>query len=701
MVKGSMSMINTVFRHQKPISRRRYLGAFSIMPIVILMLLAFPRTAVAAVKTVITNWTLTQDEVVDGMYLKDGTTDLNGHRLTVNGNLIQSSGTMYVHGGQLIVTGDYRIQTESGGTYGNSSGYLKMISTADYVLVGGAFFTQSSNNHNGYLTAGILEVRGNFSQLLHTYWYASPENFAATSTHKVILSGASLQTVYLSTAGSSKFNALEIRNGSIKFNSILAVNNIISNGFELPSITMGVLNWVLTEDEVINGDLYINGSTLDLSGKNLTVKGKLIQSAGTIDVNGGKLYIYGDYRIQSDNKDGTFGGSYGILRMTNPLDYIQVRGNFVTQAISSHNGLLTGGVLEVRGNFSQLLNSLWYASPENFLATDTHKVTLSGTNLQTVFLNNAGYSKFNTLEIQNSLIKFNSSLALNQIISNGYELPSITLGVMDWNLNEDETINGDLYIKGSTLNLSGKSLTVKGKVVQSNGLVHINGGKLFITGDYRMQTENVNGTYGDSFGQLRMTNTADYVQVGGGFVTQTSASHNGLLTAGVLEVRGNFTQLLNGWWYASPNNYLATGTHKTILSGTNLQTISFTNPGPSKFNILGITKPLATGYRFLCPTPVWNSLVIIGDIQPPTAPTNLSVAAKSLTTVSLIWSASSDDVGVTGYEIYRNDIEVDTCSNTSYLDTGLNPDSTYSYFVKAYDSADNKSSPSNTRQRHD
>lgn len=267
---------------------------------------------------------------------------------------------------------------------------------------------------------------------------------------------------------------------------------------------------------------------------------------------------------------------------------------------------------------------------------------------------------------------------------------------MDWNLNEDETINGDLYIKGSTLNLSGKSLTVKGKVVQSNGLVHINGGKLFITGDYRMQTENVNGTYGDSFGQLRMTNTADYVQVGGGFVTQTSASHNGLLTAGVLEVRGNFTQLLNGWWYASPNNYLATGTHKTILSGTNLQTISFTNPGPSKFNILGITKPLATGYRFLCPTPVWNSLVIIGDIQPPTAPTNLSVAAKSLTTVSLIWSASSDDVGVTGYEIYRNDIEVDTCSNTSYLDTGLNPDSTYSYFVKAYDSADNKSSPSNT-----
>src|SRR5215510_939843 len=51
-------------------------------------------------------------------------------------------------------------------------------------------------------------------------------------------------------------------------------------------------------------------------------------------------------------------------------------------------------------------------------------------------------------------------------------------------------------------------------------------------------------------------------------------------------------------------------------------------------------------------TLVWGTEAIGGDTTPPTAPTNLAVASKTSTTVSLTWTASTDNVGVTGYRIF-------------------------------------------------
>ncbi|MDE6426155.1 MAG: hypothetical protein K2K89_08475 [Ruminococcus sp.] len=57
-----------------------------------------------------TGMTLTEDKIIDGDYcLSAGTLDLDGHRLTINGNLIQSGGEVCLNGGTLEVTGDYRI----------------------------------------------------------------------------------------------------------------------------------------------------------------------------------------------------------------------------------------------------------------------------------------------------------------------------------------------------------------------------------------------------------------------------------------------------------------------------------------------------------------------------------------------------------------------------------------------------------------
>ena len=84
------------------------------------------------------------------------------------------------------------------------------------------------------------------------------------------------------------------------------------------------------------------------------------------------------------------------------------------------------------------------------------------------------------------------------------------------------------------------------------------------------------------------------------------------------------------------------------------------------------------------------------DTQAPTVPTNFTATAVSSSQINLSWTASTDNVGVTGYDVYRNNSKVATVATTSYGDTGLSPSTTYSYFVKARDAAGNVSASSNT-----
>ena len=85
----------------------------------------------------------------------------------------------------------------------------------------------------------------------------------------------------------------------------------------------------------------------------MTITGKMIQPAGTVFIDGGRLVIAGDYRMQTVYSDGSTIYSLGYFKMTNPSDYVFVGGNFITQGINEQTGYLTAGVLEVKGNFSQ------------------------------------------------------------------------------------------------------------------------------------------------------------------------------------------------------------------------------------------------------------------------------------------------------------------------------------------------------------
>lgn len=85
------------------------------------------------------------------------------------------------------------------------------------------------------------------------------------------------------------------------------------------------------------------------------------------------------------------------------------------------------------------------------------------------------------------------------------------------------------------------------------------------------------------------------------------------------------------------------------------------------------------------------------DPTPPTAPANLAVSNVTSTSAVLRWDASTDNVGVTGYKIYRGSMLAATTngSTLTYTLTGLTPSTSYSYSVRAVDGAGNQSANSN------
>jgi len=88
------------------------------------------------------------------------------------------------------------------------------------------------------------------------------------------------------------------------------------------------------------------------------------------------------------------------------------------------------------------------------------------------------------------------------------------------------------------------------------------------------------------------------------------------------------------------------------------------------------------------------TITVNPDTTPPSVPTNLVATAESASAIGLSWSASTDPVGVAGYNVYRNAVQVGTTTATAYTDSGLTAATTYTYTVAAYDAAGNVSAPS-------
>ncbi|MDE6208755.1 MAG: PKD domain-containing protein, partial [Lachnospiraceae bacterium] len=523
---------------------------------------------------------LTQDTVIDNdYYLIDGEINLNGYTLTVNGDLIQATGSVNINGGRLIVGGDYRLQskTDTDGEYGDSYASLIMNNEADSVCVYGDFYCDTRLDTTGSLTAGTLEVRGDF-RVTDTY---SNKGFVATGSHLVLLSGDEEQTLEFKKTGSSysRICNLEIRNTGEDGINITGKPYVSSklkdNGCKITGYVLIGTSTVF-EGGYFGGDVYINETaTLDdeiVIGGNLytsagaTIKNKVtvmgsctISSSGSTVFSNGQLIIYGNLNATSN---------YGIT-MSNAADYLLVYGD--VNYSPKYSSAFSAGTFEIKGNL---------VSTSGINATGTHRFLFSGDSRQIIDI--ASNETMAVLELNNSCADgvvakrvFNKTTFIRNDCVFGYE--GIT-GEMGFTLGEDMVYEGDLYLVDDILDLNGYTLTVTGDLIQSSGTVYINGGTLKVQGDYRIQSivkDEEEYIEGRSKGILNMTDPLDYVLIYGDFIDETDTNHTGLLTDGVLEVKGNFT--IND--VNKAGIFVATDNHKLILSGDNKQVVNIYGSG--------------------------------------------------------------------------------------------------------------------------
>jgi len=149
-------------------------------------------------------------------------------------------------------------------------------------------------------------------------------------------------------------------------------------------------------------------------------------------------------------------------------------------------------------------------------------------------------------------------------------------------------------------------------------------------------------------------------------------------------------------WTASTDDVAVTG-YKIYRGGTQIATTastSYTNTGltPSTNYSYTVAAYDAAGNTSAQSTALATSTT--ADTTAPSVPSGLAAGTRTLTTIPLTWTASTDNVAVTGYKIYRGGTQVGTSSTASYTDSGLTPGTNYSYTVAAYDAAGNISAQS-------
>jgi fibronectin type 3 domain-containing protein len=165
--------------------------------------------------------------------------------------------------------------------------------------------------------------------------------------------------------------------------------------------------------------------------------------------------------------------------------------------------------------------------------------------------------------------------------------------------------------------------------------------------------------------------------------TSVSLSWTGSTDTGGPGLAGYYI-IRGGTTIAQVNNPSTTYTDNTVNANT---TYSYTIEAFDSASPSNVSSP-SSAAGVTTPNPP--------DTVPPTQPTNLMATAISTSQINLSWTASTDNVGVAHYIIYRNGTQLATVTTNSYGDTGLSASTMYSYYVVAADAAGNKSLASTT-----
>ena len=276
----------------------------------------------------------------------------------------------------------------------------------------------------------------------------------------------------------------------------------------------------LNEDTTVRRILWGNNSRLNLNGHTLIVTESQEMREGKIEFNGGKLVFENDF-CETDKAE---------LILRNVNDHLLVNGTMIIMGKIE----FTKGIVEAKGDVSL---------GEKFLAGKETSFLISGEKKQTIQASDG--SNLGNITIQNFSeegIYVTAGFQYYELNDNNCRIEYGDIdGIRGYQLAEDEEYDEILRLINGTLDLNGHTLTVHGDFLQDGGIVCLNGGKLVIEGNYRLQKriieEDNQVSYQESNGTIQMNNNEDKIYVGNNFYAQTKTELN--MLKGVIEIKGN------------------------------------------------------------------------------------------------------------------------------------------------------------------
>ncbi len=157
-------------------------------------------------------------------------------------------------------------------------------------------------------------------------------------------------------------------------------------------------------------------------------------------------------------------------------------------------------------------------------------------------------------------------------------------------------------------------------------------------------------------------------------------------------------------WNASTDNVGVTG-YKIYVNGnlfgeTSGSTLNYNLTGlvsNTNYSVVVKAKDAAGNESAASNTVTFTTETVTNDTEAPTAPTHLHIMGTPTdSSVHIMWGASTDNAGVTGYNIYQNGVLVATINDTEYVVSGLAAETSYTFTVTAFDAAGNESAASNS-----
>lgn len=523
-------------------------------------------------------------------------------------------------------------------------------------------------------------------------WTASTDNVGVTG-YDVYRNGVMVTTVAGTTANISGLApstaySMTVRAKDEAGNASTAstILNVTTPDTHAPTVPAGLssanitqtsftLNWTASTDNVgVTGyEIYRNGAFLETVTSN---------TIGITGLTAGSTY---SMSVRAKDAANNLSASSTALNITT-LDAVIVD----SEAPTAPTGLTVSNLTQTSLTLS------WTASTDNIGVTGyivykngLQEMTVTGTSASIAGLNAVTNYAF-TVKAKDAANNLSTSSSVLNVTTPDSEAPAIPAGLFSGNITETSFTLG--------WSASSDNIGVTGYDVYQNGtkVTSVTGTAASISGLSASTTYAMTVRAKDAAGNVSASSAVLNVTTSSSVVTdnQSPTVPAGLASSNISQT--SFTLS----WTASTDNVGVTG-YDVYQDDLLITTVAVTTA-----NISGLTSSTTYAMKVRAKDAAGNTSafsaqlnvttleVIVPDAEKPSTPSGLASSNITEDGFTLNWTASTDNIGVVGYDVYRNGTHITTVTSTTVTLTGLNASTTYSMYVIAKDAAGNLSDPS-------